>query len=481
MTRHKPASPRGRSVTPETAPHHSPEAPADPADRAAPPGPTPPGPTPPNPTPPGPTPPGPTAAGPKAAARPPLPLTLGGRAVGPWLEGRAARLTGHVVRRIVDELPVYRLLPREEVHGEIAEIIDHNLRILAHVLAERRPATEGELGAQRLSAARRAEEGIPLDAVLGAYHVGMLAAWEQISADARPEELADVKEALALLLRMLRQVTVAVSAAYLEERRTLETQEHHGRRSLMAALIAGEPVDDLAERVGLRPAPNYVVLTLVIGPHPDERDTTGSPKISARRKLRRAQAELERFADEPVLAVIDAAGGTVLLPVSDRPPAWSDLCALIDRTAKAAGAEITAAGAVTAPAGVPDAVRQTAEVVDLVRRTGRGTGLFRLADVLLDYQLSRPGEARERLAALLEPLAARPELLETLEVFLRLGLSRRRAAARLHVHPNTIDYRLRRIAQLTGLNAARTTDLPVISAALVARRAGGGATLPING
>ncbi|WTW93695.1 helix-turn-helix domain-containing protein [Streptomycetaceae bacterium NBC_01309] len=463
MTRHKPAAPRGRAVTPETAPHHSPAESPDPT--ATRPGPTPdpmPGP------PPGPTP------DPDAPARPPLPLTIGGRAVGPWLEGRAARLTGHVVRRIVEELPVYRLLPREEVHGEIAEIIDHNLRILAHVLAERRPATEAELAAQRVSAARRAEEGIPLDAVLGAYHVGMLAAWEQISADALPEELADVKEALALLLRMLRQVTVAVSAAYLEERRTLETQEHHGRRSLMAALIAGEPVDDLAERVGLRPAPNYVVLTLVIGPHPDERDATGSPKISARRKLRRAQAELERFADEPVLAVIDAAGGTVLLPVSDRPPAWSDLCALIERTAKAAGAEITAAGAVTAPAGVPDAVRQTAEVVELVRRTGRGTGLFRLADVLLDYQLSRPGEARERLAALLEPLAGRPELLETLEVFLRLGLSRRRAAARLHMHPNTIDYRLRRIAQLTGLNAARTTDLPVISAALVARRAGGG-------
>lgn len=403
----------------------------------------------------------------------PLPLTVGGRAVGPWLEGRAARLTGHVIRRIVDELPVYRLLPREEVHGEVAEIIDHNLRILAHVIGERRPATEAELGAQRLSAARRAEEGVPLDAVLGAYHVGLLTAWEEISADARPDELPDVKETLALLLRMLRQVTVAVSAAYLEERRTLETQEHHGRRSLMAALIAGEPVDDLAERVGLRPAPHYVVLTVVIGPHPDERDVGGSPKIAARRKLRRVQAELERFADEPILAVIDAGGGTVLLPVSGHPPAWPDLCALIDRAAEAAGAEITAAGVVAEPAGVPDAVRQTAEVVDLVRRTGRGTGLFRLADVLLDYQVSRPGEARERLAALLEPLATRPELLETLEVFLRLGLSRRRAAGRLHVHPNTIDYRLRRIAQLTGLNAARTTDLPAISAALVARRARG--------
>lgn len=403
-----------------------------------------------------------------------LPLTIGGRAVGSWLEGRATRLTGRVVSRIVDELPVYRRLPHEEVHGEIADIVDHNLRLFARVIAERRSATEDELAAQRMSAARRAEEGVPLDAVLGAYHVGMLATWDEISEGAAPHELTDVKATFTLLLRMLRQVTVAVSAAYLEERRMVETQEHHGRRSLMAALIAGDPVDDLAERAGLRPASHYVVLTLDIGAHPDERRDSGSAKIAARRKLRRVQTELDRFTDEPVLAGIDASGGTVLVPTAGDPPAWPALCALIERTAHVAGAEITAAGAVAAPREVPAAVRQTAEVVDLVRRTGRGTGLFRLADVLLDYQLSRPGEARERLAALLDPLATRPELLHTLEVFLQSALSRRRAAAQLHVHPNTVDYRLRRIAQLTGLNPARPTDLPRIGAALVARRAAPG-------
>ncbi|MDI2132339.1 PucR family transcriptional regulator [Yinghuangia seranimata] len=381
-------------------------------------------------------------------------------------------MSGDVVRRIVDELPVYRQLPREEVTGEIADIVEHNLRVLARVFADRRGASEEELAAQRLSAARRAEEGVPLDAVLGAYHVGMQAAWEELSEAAAPDEIADVKAALRLLLHMLRQVTVAVSAAYLEERRTLETQEHHGRRSLMTALMAGDPVDGIAERAGLRPAPHYVVLTLVIGPHPDEAPGSGSPKIAARRKLRRVQGELERFTDEPALMVIDASGGTVLLPAAGGPPAWEELCGLVDRTAKAAGAEITAAGAVAAPSGVPEAARQTAEVVDLVRRTGRGTGLFRLADVLLDYQLSRPGEAREQLARLLLPLATRPELLETLEVFVQSGLSRRKAAARLHVHPNTVDYRVRRIAVLTGLNAARATDLPRIRAALVALRAG---------
>lgn len=49
----------------------------------------------------------------------------------------------------------------------------------------------------------------------------------------------------------------------------------------------------------------------------------------------------------------------------------------------------------------------------------------------------------------------------------------------LHLHPNTVDYRLRRIAVRTGLDPTRPADLPRITAALAARdaeRAAGGHT-----
>jgi DNA-binding PucR family transcriptional regulator len=48
---------------------------------------------------------------------------------------------------------------------------------------------------------------------------------------------------------------------------------------------------------------------------------------------------------------------------------------------------------------------------------------------------------------------------------------RRAAAHALHVHPNTVDYRLRRISELTGLSAHRTEDLSELHASLVARQA----------
>jgi sugar diacid utilization regulator len=77
-------------------------------------------------------------------------------------------------------------------------------------------------------------------------------------------------------------------------------------------------------------------------------------------------------------------------------------------------------------------------------------GLYRLDDVALEFQLSQPGPARAKLAALLDPLRENPELLTTLRTYFHSGLSRRRAAAQLHLHPNSVDYRLRKIAVRTA-------------------------------
>jgi DNA-binding PucR family transcriptional regulator len=93
-----------------------------------------------------------------------------------------------------------------------------------------------------------------------------------------------------------------------------------------------------------------------------------------------------------------------------------------------------------------------------------------LRDVLLDYQLSRPSDAQEHLAALLEPLDAFPDLLRTLEAYLGQDLDRRRTAAELHVHPNTLDYRLKRIVELTGLEPATTCGLQLLAGAVAVRR-----------
>ncbi|MFF9348523.1 PucR family transcriptional regulator [Streptomyces sp. NPDC014734] len=400
-------------------------------------------------------------------------MAIAGRPVAPYLRARVPALTGRVVARLLADLPVYADLPREEISGDIADIVQHNLRLFADVVEYRRPATEAELAQQRDSAAQRAEEGVPLDAILTAYQVGTAMCWQETAKGALPGDLPAVLEIMERIMVLQRQLTSAVSNAYLEAHRILDSQEHDGRHALLSALLAGESLDRFTRATGPRPAARYLALTLALAPHPDEQGQSPGPGagVAARRKIRRVRSVLDRFAGAPVLTALDTSGGTVLLPAPEPLP-WhgpDGLCALVDEAARAAGVPVSAAAETAEPEAVPAAVARNTEIVDLVARTGRPPGLYRLADVLLEYQLSRPSEALHGLAQLLAPLEAKPELLQTLETYLELGLDRRTTAAALHIHPNTVDYRIRRIDRLTGLSPSRPADLQHISAALVAR------------
>src|SRR5690606_36329668 len=87
----------------------------------------------------------------------------------------------------------------------------------------------------------------------------------------------------------------------------------------------------------------------------------------------------------------------------------------------------------------------------------------------MEYQLTRDGPAGRQLARLLDPLEAHPELFETAQAYLRNDMNRRLTARQLFVHPNTVDYRLRRIGRLTGIDLATAAGIAQATAALLAR------------
>jgi DNA-binding PucR family transcriptional regulator len=91
-----------------------------------------------------------------------------------------------------------------------------------------------------------------------------------------------------------------------------------------------------------------------------------------------------------------------------------------------------------------------------------------MQDLLIEYQITRPGPARDHLAATLAPLENHPELLETLRVHLETGLNRKGTGRRMHIHPNTVDYRLRRITQTTGIDLALPEGISRAHIALLA-------------
>jgi sugar diacid utilization regulator len=409
---------------------------------------------------------------PNAAATPALPprVVIGhsDRVADPLYE-RVRRRVPVLARRMVEaflvEVPFYGRLPREQLDGEILAICADNLRVFFATLAEDRPPTPEELAEPRSSAARRAQERVPLDAVLTAYHVGGRIGWAELVAQARPDETAELVAAADGVQRYLQVVTGVVATAYLEEQQAISGEERDARRALVTALLSGENADPLAARLGVSLAASWTVLALALAEHPDERaaDVTGA--VAGRRKVRRVQTRLDAVAGGPVLGSLDATGGVVLLPSAVD-------AALVRALTEAAGAPVRAGAATAATRdGLAAAGAQAREVLRLAERLGRPPGLYVLADVLLEYQLTRPSEALPLLATLLEPLDRNPDLLRTVETYLGADLDRRRTAAALHVHPNTLDYRLKRVVDLTGLDPATTDGLLLLGAAVVARRA----------
>jgi hypothetical protein len=114
-------------------------------------------------------------------------------------------------------------------------------------------------------------------------------------------------------------------------------------------------------------------------------------------------------------------------------------------------------------------------LVDVARHAGR-EGDLRIEEFLPELLLARS----PHLGAMLEnrvygPLESAAEkggadLLTTLEAFLEAALDRRATAEVLHVHPNTLDYRLRRIEELTGLLFADPDAVMMLALAVRRRR-----------
>lgn len=362
------------------------------------------------------------------------------------MAARVGDLTAVVVARCAAEAPFYGALPPATLEGEVSRSV---VAVYALLLRALREGAAGAMSPGDLTrlvewSARRAEERVPLEAVIAAYLIGAEVWWQALTEVAEPGELGG---AGGRLLSCLHAALPAVVLAHQNAQQDLYGEDKRVRRALLGALLAGRPYEELAAVARVTVAVEHEVLALAL---------TSDPPA------RLVQSSLDAFTGTPVL--VDHVAGIALLP--GRP----DVPGLVARLEKDVGQPVLAAAArSSAPAAVPAAAQEAGRVLDLVRRLGRPPGCYRLDDVLLEYQIARPGQGLVRLAAKLEPLEEHPFLLQTLRVFVERGLNRRRTALELCVHRNTLDYRLQRVSALTGLDLAVPEQARLIQAALVAR------------
>jgi hypothetical protein len=410
------------------------------------------------------------------------------------LSGRTGELVATVVRRCATEIPFYRRLPEEILDREVRGSVEATVQLFRRTVGLGRAPGPGDITEVIAWSGRRAEEHVPLEAALTAHIIGMEAIWAAFTELAGPGETAELAAAGAGLLSYVRSVVPAVAVAHLEEQQRGQAEAREIHRALVAALLAGQPAHGLAESAGITLAPAYVILELRFATRAQAaRAAAGATRSAAPRgevvrpetpregppvsggTLRRLQSALDALTGDRVPAALDSGGGTALLPVAADAvePALAGLPELVAGLHEALGRPLLVAAAAAADlTAVPAAAEEAAQVLDIVHRLGRPPGHYRFADVVLEYQLARPGPGLAALAAWLGPLAGRPELLDTLRTYVAYGHNRSRSAEELHIHRNTLDYRLRKVAALTGLDPAVPAQARLLDAAVLAGELG---------
>jgi hypothetical protein len=355
------------------------------------------------------------------------------------------QLTQRMVAAFRGSISGYRRLPEPLIEGKVVEIIEHNLEVFrSTTLAGREPA-EAELEPFRDSARVRAGEGMPLEDLLHAYRLGGRLAWKMMMDAALPDEREGLLVGAELLMRYVDIVSATVAQAYLDARQHVVSEEERRLRALLLALCEDDgslaaDTSSLASRVGVPVAARYQPFALTI------------PGEGA---IRHGQMAAD-LRTQNILALTEGDRVSGLLAEGQELRAHPGMLLAVDALAPR--------GALTA------LLERVRLVIDLGRRLGR-TGHLTADDIALEMLLAGSSDTADSLVArvvtpLRAPAGLRAGLEETLRTFVSAQTDRRSAATELHIHPNTLDYRLRRVEELTHLRLADPRDITIIVLAL---------------
>jgi hypothetical protein len=388
------------------------------------------------------------------------------------LEGRLDELSERATRIIFADVPAYRDAGddlRRDVKAHVRSHLTANLRSFG----EGRAVTREDLLFVRAHAARRVGH-VPIADFVNAFYVGERVLWEAALALAGDD--ASRRAALAFAGHLPRYFEVATTHAaevYLEAEEELAATGERVRRDLLEDLFAGVPVAagprlDCARGAGLQDGARCVVIS-----------GTCTVPVEDEQLLRGAAGSLARAAGgtRPPLMVVRRGEIDVVVAVRAE-----SVAALHDRVARAQarladGGVPLAVGISTVVTGLEQVAAAHREAESARLALGSAPGIVALAGMsAFDYlTLGQDPTVRRLIPAPIREFVAQDAdqggvLLATLRAYVECDLNARRAADRLHIHVNTAHYRLGRIAERTGCDLHRFTDLIEI---LIAARVAG--------
>jgi PucR C-terminal helix-turn-helix domain len=338
------------------------------------------------------------------------------------LRPRVPTLVHEVIDAVQTAVPEYRRLDPAVTRG-VHVALDGFLDLVAGGDETSLPGREVY---ERFGQAE-ARNGRSLDALLTAYRAGARVAWRGFAeagheGGVEPEALYTLAEAI---FAYIDEISAASAEGHASEQSRVAREQQERRRRLVEALLREpQPVEvgQLAQAAAWE-LPERVAALAFEADAPERVD--------------------RRLAAFALVARVEGIGWAF---VSDpfAPGRRAEIEAALDGSRAALGPEV-------APAETGRSARRARLALDLPEN-----GLLVADDHLLDLILSRDGEltselVRRRLAPLEDvPATTRERLLETLRAWLDAHGEARPAAAALHVHVQTVRYRLGQLRDLLG-------------------------------
>jgi hypothetical protein len=340
----------------------------------------------------------------------------------------------------------------ERSRGDVVSGVQRSLRRWSRFVSTGAMPPDGDFDPLREWTRARAAEGVRLEDLLRALGLAHQLGWQLLRRHARGDEPEVLLELVVPLAQYLDQVSAVITETYLAARELLVSEEERRTRSLLERLCLATPLDasdnELADRLGVPVDGAYRPFAVVM---------PGRPPHSHAALAARLRAGGWRLA----VTQSDCVVGLTWKPLDLRD---------LDE-----GLEVVLAiGELTPRAELAAALEEVTMLAEYARRAGL-SGRLEVEDHLLEIFLDRSGGLTSRLRSkLLEPLAAEAhgDLAHTLQTLIACRLDRTAASAALHVHRNTLAYRLKRIEEITGLDLASPRDLACVYVALASATRG---------
>ncbi|MDX6739656.1 helix-turn-helix domain-containing protein [Actinocorallia sp. A-T 12471] len=363
-------------------------------------------------------------------------------------------MAGKLLTALRADEDAYRVLPEAELRRDMERSFGAGIAAAYQERAQRRDV---EIAAA--TAARRAEQGVPLESLLRGYRLATQITWDamvDLIAREYPGSAGTILHLAGRIWQDVDRQAIAAVTGYRRREAELSRRSAERAEALLEALLEGRADTDVVrEAAGALGVPQFGAY-LVVACRPEATSPSCPPaRLGGLRVLRRPRTD----------------GDILVVWLNGADPADA-LAALTPELPGPAGVSPLIEGLL----GLSEGRRLAMTALS----TCRETEIVRLDDRLpAALAVSRPDLAARLVGTVLGPVLAldppeRDTLLRTLDCLLDRDGSVTRTAAALYCHRNTVFNRLRRIEALTGRSPDRPRDAVELSLALDAHRLAGG-------